>query len=171
MGGLGIQILFFGLFIITTALFHIRITKNPTARSFSVTGSWQQHIMALYATGALILIRSVFRMIEFGLGYDSVLMKHEAYLLALDGALMFIVAATFVWWHPYKALVGYKDMPKRPWKKGAVDSSGMLPTDTESQSTIPKLPGPYDSDATGVMVPLPPPNSSYASDTQYPFGR
>ena len=38
----------------------------------------------LYITGALIMIRSIFRMIEYALGWDSVLLKSELYLFLLD---------------------------------------------------------------------------------------
>ncbi|KAK3381003.1 RTA1 like protein-domain-containing protein [Podospora didyma] len=107
--GLAVQVVFFGLFIITTVLFHIRIIKKPTQRSFSITAPWRQFILALYASSVLILIRSIFRMIEYGAGSDSVLQQSEAYLLALDGALMFLVAVIFLWYHPHKILVGYKD--------------------------------------------------------------
>ncbi|KAK4108852.1 RTA1 like protein, partial [Canariomyces notabilis] len=113
LGGLGIQLFFFGLFIFTTILFHFRIAKNPTTRSFSVTTPWRQQLVALYVTSVLVMVRSIFRMAEFALGANSILMQHEAYLLGLDGALMFLVAGIFVWWHPYKALEGYKEMPKR----------------------------------------------------------
>lgn len=171
LAGLGIQLLFFGLFILTTIVFHMRIAKNPTARSFSVSGPWQAQLMVLYASSVLIMIRSIFRLIEFAFGYDGVLMKHEAYLLGLDGGLMFIVASIFAWWHPYKALAGYKEMPKKPSKKSDIEGIEMLPPDSDSQSTIPKPAGPYDSDSSAVMVPLPRPTSSHNLGTRYTFGR
>ncbi|KAJ4288752.1 hypothetical protein N0V88_007287 [Collariella sp. IMI 366227] len=110
LGGLGIQVCFFGFFIITAAIFHIRIIKNPTRTSFSITSPWRTHILALYASSLLIMVRSVFRMVEFGMGNDSFLMENEWYLLGLDGILMFLVAVIFLWSHPSRALVGYKDV-------------------------------------------------------------
>ncbi len=109
LAGLGIQVVFFGFFIITTITFHRRIIKKPTARSSSITSPWPQHILALYASSLLIMVRSVFRMIEFGMGNDSVLMQSEAYLLGLDGALILIVGAVFLWSHPSRALSGYNE--------------------------------------------------------------
>ena len=105
LAGLGIQIAFFGLFIITTVLFHVRIAANPTPKSYSVTVPWRQFLWALYVTSGLILIRSVFRMVEYALGFNSVLMKKEVYLLVLDGMLMVMVSAAFLWYHPSKILV------------------------------------------------------------------
>ncbi len=107
LGGLGIQILFFGFFVITSVTFHRRIAARPTPRSQTITSPWTQHIYALYASSLLIMVRSVFRMVEFGMGNDSVLMESEAYLLGLDGALMLIVAVIFLWSHPSRALRGY----------------------------------------------------------------
>ncbi|KAK3303756.1 RTA1 like protein-domain-containing protein [Chaetomium strumarium] len=104
LGGLGIQIIFFGFFVITTIVFHVRIAKKPTPRSYAVTTPWRQHILALYVTSVLILVRSIFRMAEFALGNDGVLMQSEAYLLGLDGALMFLVTAVFLWSHPSRVL-------------------------------------------------------------------
>ncbi|KAK3401716.1 RTA1 like protein-domain-containing protein [Sordaria brevicollis] len=113
LAGLGIQVAFFGLFIITTILFHLRIAANPTAKSYSVTVPWRQFLWALYTTSSLIMIRSLFRMVEYAMGWDSVLLKKEVYLLVLDGLLMVIVSVTFLWYHPSKILVGYKQVGMR----------------------------------------------------------
>ncbi|KAK3998194.1 RTA1 like protein-domain-containing protein [Cladorrhinum sp. PSN332] len=126
--GLGIQVLFFGFFIVTTIVFHLRINKNPTARSFSVTAPWRQLILILYASSVLIMVRSIFRMAEFGAGRESDLMTKEVYLLVLDAMLMFLVAAAFLWKFPGKVLVGYRDVSKlRGTSAGGV-------TDEESSS-------------------------------------
>ncbi|KHE80299.1 RTA1-domain-containing protein [Neurospora crassa] len=118
--GLGIQIAFFGLFIITTIIFHLRIAANPTAKSYSVAVPWRQLLWVLYVTNTLILIRSVFRMIEYALGWNSILMKREVYLLVLDGMLMVIVSVAFMRYHPSKFLVGYKQVGMR----SAIDLEG-----------------------------------------------
>ncbi|KAG7285716.1 hypothetical protein NEMBOFW57_008010 [Staphylotrichum longicolle] len=159
LGGLGIQILFFGFFIITTVTFHRRMNNNPTARSYSVTGPWRQHILALYASSALIMIRSVFRMIEFGMGNDSVLMENEGYLLGLDGALMLIVAVLFLWSHPSRALRGYKETEVltslESGRNTAESSYQMLNVAGQGQPAGAKTPGVYDasSDGTGMAQP------------------
>lgn len=110
LGGLAIQVVFFGFFIITTVLFDLRIRKQPTTRTFSTVVPWRQLIMVLYASSFLIMIRSVFRMIEYGMGNDSVLMRHEGYLFGFDGALMFLVTVAFLWYHPGTILEGYKEV-------------------------------------------------------------
>jgi hypothetical protein len=154
LGGLAIQIVFFGFFIVTTVIFHLRMNKNPTARSYSVTGPWRQLVFALYISSVLVMVRSVFRMIEFGMGNDSVLMSHEAYLLGLDGALMFIVAAVLLWYHPSKVLDEYKEAVESVESgRNTAESLQMLSISAETNGgeserrTTPKR---YDSDSTGV---------------------
>ncbi|KAK4194250.1 RTA1 like protein-domain-containing protein [Triangularia verruculosa] len=110
LGGLAVQIVFFGMFIVTTIIFHIRILKRPTERSFRVEAPWRQLILALYISSVLIMVRSIFRMIEFGAGKQSILMQKEVFLLALDGALMFLVGVVFLWKFPGDVLVGYKQV-------------------------------------------------------------
>lgn len=55
LAGLGIQVVFFGFFIITAVIFHIRIARNPTARSYAVVAPWQIFLYILYASSLLII--------------------------------------------------------------------------------------------------------------------
>ena len=114
LGGLGIQIIFFGFFMVVTVVFHVRIVKMPTAQSYSVAADWRKFLYVLYFSSFLIMVRSLFRMAEFGLGSDGALMKSEIYVLVLDGALMALVAAAFIWLHPGQIISGYKDLDKQP---------------------------------------------------------
>lgn len=154
LGGLGIQIVFFGFFIITTVIFHTRIAKNPTPRSYSVSGPWKAHIMALYAGSLLILVRSLFRMAEFGLGNDGVLMLSEAYLLGLDGALMFIATAVFLWSHPSRVLGrGDKELTALASVesgRNTAESYQMLAVHPDAGAVGAKAPLQYDSDQMGA---------------------
>ncbi|KAK3693198.1 RTA1 like protein-domain-containing protein [Podospora appendiculata] len=149
LAGLGIQVVFFGLFIITTVMFHIRITRKPTQRTYSVTTPWQQFIMALYAASILIMVRSIFRMIEFSAGRNGTLQNNEVYLLVLDSALMLLVAIVFLWYHPSRILIGYKDVGSGgpDVENRTSGNSGTYPMVTPN-STLPK---PYDSDATSAV--------------------
>ncbi|KAM7215193.1 RTA1 like domain containing protein [Rhypophila decipiens] len=119
LAGLGIQVVVFGLFIITTVLFHMRMRKQPTSRSFGVTTPWTQLLWVLYASSALIMVRSMFRMIEYALGWDNVLMQSEVYLFLLDGALMVLVTLLFLVYHPGRVLIGYKEIPAGGRGKGS----------------------------------------------------
>ena len=102
--GLAIQVLFFGLFIIVTCLFHYRIKREPTVLSSHSDAAWQRFLLVLYSTSILILIRSLFRMIEYLLGHDSILQSSEIYIYTFDALLMAAVAFMFNFFHPYKFL-------------------------------------------------------------------
>jgi hypothetical protein len=107
--GLGIQVLFFGLFIIVAGVFHIRIHKVPTSRSRSSTIPWERHLFVLYSASALILIRSVFRIIEYVMGDNGVLLSTEIYLYIFDATLMFLAMVLFNIYHP-SAIITKKTM-------------------------------------------------------------
>lgn len=98
VGGLFIQIIFFGIFVFSSFLFHMRINRTPTTTSEAV--SWKKYIYALYASSVLILIRSIFRVILFADGNDSVLNKNEAFVYVFDGLLMLAVLVIFNAVHP-----------------------------------------------------------------------
>ncbi|KAF1809549.1 RTA1-domain-containing protein [Eremomyces bilateralis CBS 781.70] len=92
VGGLFIQIIFFGLFVIAGALFHFRLRKVPTQLAHVMP--WQKHMGALYATSLLIFVRSIFRVIEYLQGFNGYLLSKEVYLYVFDSLL--IAAAVVV---------------------------------------------------------------------------
>ncbi|KIW03233.1 uncharacterized protein PV09_05455 [Verruconis gallopava] len=98
VGGLFIQIIFFSVFVLAAWLFHSRMNRGPTNRSLSVP--WKKHMRALYIVSALILVRSIFRVVEFIQGFDGYLIRHEVYIYIFDAALMFIAMVYMNWVHP-----------------------------------------------------------------------
>ncbi|GFF97760.1 protein RTM1 [Aspergillus udagawae] len=100
IAGLVIQILFFGLFIFTCAIFHQRLIKRPTEQSIELESSWRKHLWILYAANLLIMIRSVFRLIEYAMGNNGYLLRHEAFLYVFDGVLMLAAMILFNVVHP-----------------------------------------------------------------------
>lgn len=55
---------------------------------------------ALYLGSFLIMVRSVFRAVEYLQGFNGYLLRHEAYLYLFDAVLMFLVMILFNWIHP-----------------------------------------------------------------------
>ena len=102
--GLGIQVVFFGFFIVVAGIFHYRIARFPTTRSQSLSIPWGRYLYILYAASLLIMIRSVFRIVEYVMGQDGILLKHEIYLYIFDATLMFIMMVLFNIWHPSKII-------------------------------------------------------------------
>ena len=106
VGGLFIQLLFFGAFILVAALFHIRLRKVPTSRALDTP--WEKHMIALYASSLLILVRSIFRVIEYLQGFEGYILSHEAFLYVFDACLMLSVMLIFNWCHPSQIRSGIK---------------------------------------------------------------
>ena len=100
IGGLIVQIIFFGFFLISAVIFQRRIMTNPTPESVADYVPWPKHMYALYSTSILILIRSIFRVAEYVQGSDGVLLSTEAFIYVFDATLMFLVMAVFVVIHP-----------------------------------------------------------------------
>ncbi|KAL6907375.1 RTA1 protein [Trichoderma evansii] len=97
--GLFVQLLFFGFFIVVAVAFNLSIRRAPTGRSNSHI-PWKKHFMVLYVVSLLIMVRSVFRAIEYLQGFDGYLLSHEAYLYIFDAVLMFLVMVLFNYIHP-----------------------------------------------------------------------
>ncbi|KAI9157992.1 Protein RTA1 [Paramyrothecium foliicola] len=120
--GLIIQLLFFGMFIVVTALFHYRLHNNPTRASMSIVAPWKKLLQALYVASIFIMIRSIFRVIEYIMGKDGELMKKEFYIYIFDATLMFIVSMIFNIFHP-SAIINKKQGMQR---LGNSDSENQL---------------------------------------------
>lgn len=108
IGGLVVQLLFFGCFVITSAIFHRRMCKNPTSKILVQSMPWERQLYALYGASLLILVRSVFRLIEYAQGNDGYLISHEVYLYVFDSVLMLATMVVTAWIHPSEIMVYLK---------------------------------------------------------------
>lgn len=97
--GLAIQVLFFG-FIIVGGIFHYRMKRSPTSRSQSPDIPWERYVWALYIASICILIRSVFRVVEYVMGESGYLLSHEIFLYIFDAILMLLAMAIYNILHP-----------------------------------------------------------------------
>ncbi|RPA98431.1 RTA1 like protein [Choiromyces venosus 120613-1] len=107
LAGLFAQIIFFNLFMIVTIIFHRRLNKAPTHAS-QVGTHWKKLLAALYAASLLILVRSVFRVVEYQQGREGYLLRKEVWLYLFDAVLMFFVGVIFNVVHPSIAVPGRK---------------------------------------------------------------
>lgn len=96
--GLVLQIVFFGLFVIAAAIFHVRINKAPTQLSYE--RQWKKHMSELYIVSILIFVRSIVRVVEYVQGYTGYIMTHEVFLYVFDGVVMFVAVVSMNWIHP-----------------------------------------------------------------------
>ncbi|KAJ5545810.1 Protein RTM1 [Penicillium frequentans] len=96
VGGLVVQLLFFGFFVAVSTVFHWRFKRQPRYIHVSSTRShgpetrmtWEAVMWALYIACLLILVRSVFRVVEFVEGNNGFIMRREYLLYLFDACLM-----------------------------------------------------------------------------------
>ncbi|KAM0323273.1 hypothetical protein ACHAQA_008864 [Verticillium albo-atrum] len=97
--GLFVQLIFFGIFLVVAVNFHLKVRRAPTGRS-CIGIPWQKHLKVLYTAGLLIMVRSIFRAVEYLQGFDGYLLSHEVYLYIFDALLMAIVMVLLNLRHP-----------------------------------------------------------------------
>jgi len=102
--GLIVQIIFFGFFVIVSMIFHRRITQSPTTASLNTLLNWQRYLWVLYVASILIMVRCVYRVIEYIQGQEGPLMSYEAFAYVFDALLMFLVIVLFAIFHPSQAV-------------------------------------------------------------------
>ncbi|KAH8814869.1 RTA1 like protein-domain-containing protein [Xylogone sp. PMI_703] len=108
--GLFIQIAFFSFFVVVALSFNRSINKAPTTRSKDPAIPWRKHIHTLYFTSILILIRSIFRCIEYIQGNDGYLLHHEIFIYIFDACLMLAVMVAFNVIYPSEVNALLKDL-------------------------------------------------------------
>ncbi|KAK3933781.1 RTA1 like protein-domain-containing protein [Diplogelasinospora grovesii] len=96
VGGLFVQIVFFGGFVITSLIFHWRVASSGKGKDVP----YQRHLFALYLSSILIFARSIVRATEFIQGFFGYIISHEAFLFGFDAAPMLLVMMVFIWIHP-----------------------------------------------------------------------
>ncbi|KXH59277.1 rta1 domain-containing protein [Colletotrichum salicis] len=95
VAGLVIQIVLFAIFWVAAIVFHSRLAKNPTQASLAGHSPWTSGLWMLYIVSACIMVRSIFRLIEYVLGGDGYPLRHEWTLYVFDATLMFFVIVAF----------------------------------------------------------------------------
>ncbi|KAG4255575.1 hypothetical protein FPRO03_14063 [Fusarium proliferatum] len=96
---LGEKIIIVGLFI-QIVVFGFCVVRE---RAFP----WKLDLAVLYTVSVIILVRSIFRVIEYLQGNDGYLISHEIFLYVFDAILMAIVMVIFLIW--YVDHLRYKD--------------------------------------------------------------
>ncbi|PSN63826.1 RTA1 like protein [Corynespora cassiicola Philippines] len=94
--GLFVQLIFFGLFVIVAFIFwkRMRNTSNYDAPAVGKQ-TWQALFKLLIFAAAVIILRCIFRVIEFGQGHDGYLVSNEIYMYIFDTLPMAIVQVSF----------------------------------------------------------------------------
>jgi hypothetical protein len=89
--GLFVQIFMFSFFLVTALTFHRRRASVDSAQETSIP--WKRHLNVLYVVSAIILVRSIFRVVEYLQGNRGYLISHEIFLYIFDAVLMAVIMA------------------------------------------------------------------------------
>ncbi|KAL6237722.1 hypothetical protein BDW75DRAFT_72029 [Aspergillus navahoensis] len=114
--GVIVQIVAFGLFTVAairlnfTSKKFIMHTPEPAyeeRQKFSMAfqdkprkSDWPHLLRAVNFSTVMILIRSIYRLLEFTEGHDGYINTHEWPFYIFDAVPIFPCVALFVWWHP-----------------------------------------------------------------------
>ncbi|KAH7136364.1 RTA1 like protein-domain-containing protein [Dactylonectria macrodidyma] len=119
IGGIAIQLLFVLIFIVVAGKFVRRLRALMTDGKLEREETWVRPVIwTVFAGLFLIVVRIIFRLIEFGGGAngENELLKHEAYQLCLDALPMLLALVLLNAVHPAIVLKGPEsEFPKRPW--------------------------------------------------------
>ncbi|CAO2658737.1 Nn.00g064600.m01.CDS01 [Neocucurbitaria sp. VM-36] len=103
IGGLALQVGAFTWFLSIVARFWRVSCVGGEVRSDAPRG-WRKVLMAICVSSSLILIRSVYRLIEFALGIDGYPFTHEWIFYVFEALPMLPAISVFCFIHPAKYL-------------------------------------------------------------------
>ncbi|CAI6092721.1 unnamed protein product [Clonostachys chloroleuca] len=119
LAGVGVQLFGFGIFTVAAVRFHFtsrrfdghHVSQNQTR--WKISKHYESLLYVVNASCALILIRSVFRMVEFAPGTQEIIEKKEWYLYTFDVLPILIVCVLYNIWFPgdYLKHLGFR-VPK-----------------------------------------------------------
>ncbi|KAF3017033.1 hypothetical protein E8E14_000140 [Neopestalotiopsis sp. 37M] len=95
-----LQLLWFLFFVVVALMFHRSMLKTPTPTAQRPDVRWQKYLITLYIVSLLVMIRSLFRAIEYIEGKTGYLQSTEAFFYVFDTILMFFAVVYLHWKHP-----------------------------------------------------------------------
>ncbi|KAF2178137.1 RTA1 like protein [Zopfia rhizophila CBS 207.26] len=120
IGGLGLQVATFVWFLSIVMRFWM-ITRDGIEVKSDAPRGWFRVLQAIWVSSALILVRSIYRVIEFALGIDGYPFTHEWIFYVFEALPMLPAISVFCLIHPAKYL----------GSKGGVDNGKRIEGETE----------------------------------------
>ncbi|KAJ1561650.1 hypothetical protein HK405_003266 [Cladochytrium tenue] len=122
IGGLLLQVLSFSCFLALCVVFYLRAARADAERAedsaalpaSQVNPHWRVLFVALMVGSGCVMARSVFRVIEFGAGYDGSIATNEIYMYVFDTILMAVAMYILNFVHPGVALRPVKGAVTEP---------------------------------------------------------
>lgn len=104
IGGLIFQLAVFATFIVTAAIFQVKFRRSQEVKS-AVCVPWESSLRMLYVTSGFVMVRNVFRVVEYAMGEDGYLLGTEWPVYVFDAVLMMGTMAWFLWRYPSQLCV------------------------------------------------------------------
>ncbi|KAK0612120.1 RTA1 like protein-domain-containing protein [Immersiella caudata] len=120
MGGIGVQLFFVLVFAVVTVVLFRRLERKINNGTLARSRSWVRPlVLVLIAVILLIVVRVIFRLVEFGGGVSEAnpILTNEAYVLGLDALPMLIALIILNVVHPGLVLKGPESSFPRGWKR------------------------------------------------------
>lgn len=91
--GLFVQLLFLGFFLCISLVFWQRMSKSSKKHAVPQYGkhAWDKLLKMVLGAAVIIILRCIFRVIEFAQGHSGYLVSHEIYMYIFDAAPMLVV--------------------------------------------------------------------------------
>lgn len=102
LAGLAVNLVSFAIFCLQLLYFDYRTRKSPPnfpSGSLRQKG-WRQFLYVIYLSSSLVLLRQIYRVIEFSQGFTGYLAVHEAYFYVFDTIPIFVSATIYVIFFP-----------------------------------------------------------------------
>ncbi|KAM5357331.1 hypothetical protein ACJZ2D_016379 [Fusarium nematophilum] len=109
MAGAGVQLGCVAIFIVVHTLFYRVLFLNARIGKLETRNRWTKSLFwIVYLVLGLIIVRIIFRLVEFGQGVSSsnVILRHEEFPLYLDALPMLIAVVVLNMVHPGMVLKG-----------------------------------------------------------------
>ncbi|CAF1309260.1 unnamed protein product, partial [Adineta ricciae] len=102
LAGLIINLVSFAIFCLQLFYFEYQIRKLPPVflPESIYEKRWRRFLYAIYISSILVLIRQIYRVIEFAQGFTGYLAVHEVYFYIFDTIPIFFSAAIFIVYFP-----------------------------------------------------------------------
>ncbi|KAL2223147.1 RTA1 like protein-domain-containing protein [Thermoascus aurantiacus ATCC 26904] len=94
--GLVLQLVTFVLFLAIVLLFHLQAKSVGDG----IDRGHRMVLMGIYISGFFIIVRSIYRVVEFSLGIPSYTFSHEWPLYVLEAVPMLLAITVLGWFHP-----------------------------------------------------------------------
>ncbi|KAF5690189.1 Rtm1p-like protein [Fusarium denticulatum] len=144
--GLIAQILLFLAFVACCVVFHRRFRVHLRHTSMPVAIRWEAYLNMLYFTSALILVRNIFRVVEFAMDKEGYLQQKEWPTFVFDSVLMLLVMVAFYIRYPDNLQPHERDsaielVPKDEPRSGEAGASNQMNADScrEARSDLDRV--------------------------------